>query len=159
MAIITKIKPIQVIFGMQLEKHDNEARVVTAEFLDFYLVAVYAPHSGHCLHRLSYRVDEWDKDFHKFLNSLQEKKPVVIAGDLNVIYNDIDIFKVQDKIAGCATEERKSFQQFMKNGNWVDVFRHFNKDKKQYTAWSLFDSDTAVKQKDKGWRLDYFIVS
>ena len=69
-AIITKIKPIQVLYGIHSEKHDLEARVVTAEFLEFYLVAVYAPHSGHCLHRLSYRVDEWDKDFHSFLNGL-----------------------------------------------------------------------------------------
>lgn len=69
-AIITKIKPIQVLFGMESEKHDSEARVVTAEFLDFYLVAVYAPHSGHMLHRLSYRVNEWDKDFQQFLTKL-----------------------------------------------------------------------------------------
>ena len=91
-AILTRIKPIQVLFGIQIAKHDQEGRVLTAEFNSFYLVCVYVPNSGEGLKRLDYRIKEWDKDFTKYLKALEKRKLVVLAGDLNVAHFEIDIY-------------------------------------------------------------------
>ncbi|GIY32067.1 DNA-(apurinic or apyrimidinic site) endonuclease [Caerostris darwini] len=140
-----------------VEKHDKEGRVITAEYKDFYLVATYVPNAGRGLVRLDYR-QEWDEDFRAYLKKLDQKKPVVLCGDLNVAHEEIDLAnpKTNKKNAGFTKEEREGFSTLLSEG-FVDTFRHLYPDSKgAYTFWTYMMN---ARAKNVGWRLDYFIVS
>ncbi|PFX28786.1 DNA-(apurinic or apyrimidinic site) lyase [Stylophora pistillata] len=155
--LCSKVKPLNVSYGIGIAAHDNEGRVITAEFEDFYLVTAYIPNSGRGLERLDYR-QGWDKDFRQYLKELDNKKPVVLCGDLNVAHKEIDLAnpKTNKKTAGFTKEERQDFTELLEEG-FVDSFRHFYPNKtKQYSFWSYMRNSRA---KNVGWRLDYFVVS
>ncbi|KAK8787427.1 exodeoxyribonuclease-like [Amblyomma americanum] len=156
-ALLTKIKPLDIKYGIGMEIHDTEGRVITAEFEKFYLVAVYVPNAGKGLVRLGYRM-QWDKDFRAYLKELETKKPVVLCGDMNVAHQEIDLAnpKTNKKNAGFTQEERDGFTALLDSG-FVDSFRHLYPDKKgAYTFWTYMMNSRA---KNVGWRLDYFILS
>ena len=156
-AIFTKIEPIKVTYGMGIEEHDHEGRIVTLEFENYYLVNVYVPNAKSELERLPYRM-KWESDFKQYLLSLDEKKPVIFCGDLNVAHMEIDIknAKSNHHSAGFTDEERGKFTELLNSG-FVDTFRFFYPDKTDaYTWWSyLFKA----REKNVGWRIDYFGVS
>lgn len=157
--LMSRIKPLSVTHGLQIDKHDEESRSITAEYEQFYLVNVYVPNSGRGLPRLKYRTEEWDKDFRDYLIKLDKEKPVIVAGDLNVAHKPIDLAnpKTNLKTAGFTPEERESFTETLKQTNFVDTFRHFHPDEpNMYTFWSYMRNSRA---KNIGWRLDYFLVS
>ncbi|ESN95109.1 hypothetical protein HELRODRAFT_186002 [Helobdella robusta] len=157
-AIYSKVEPIKVTKGLGIKKHDNEGRVITAEFEKFYFVTTYVPNSGQGLVRLDYRVSEWDVDFHDYLVGLEREKPVILCGDLNVSYLDIDIAnpKSNQKSAGFTKEERESFGKLL-NKSFVDSFRHLYPTKTgMYSYWSYMGN---ARSKNVGWRLDYCMVS
>lgn len=156
-AIFTKMEPISVHYGMGIEDHDNEGRMITLEFDDFYLINVYTPNSQRGLARLDYRM-EWEDDFRKYIEDLDEKKPVIVCGDLNVAHNEIDLKNPSSnrKNAGFTDEERGKMTELLGAG-FIDSFRHFYPDKKDaYTWWSYI---TKARDRNAGWRIDYFIVS
>ena len=156
-ALFTKQKPIEVTYGMGIEEHDQEGRIITAEYEKFYLVTVYTPNSQSELARLAYRM-EWEKCFLSYLKKLEEKKPVIFCGDLNVAHKEIDLKnpKTNRKNAGFTEEEREKFSQLINTGV-IDTFRYFYPDKKEtYSWWSYRFS---ARAKNAGWRIDYFIVS
>ena len=158
-AIWSKKKPLEVIFGLGIDELDNEGRVITLEFEGFYLVHVYTPNSGEALARLDYRVKTWDNEFRKFIKKLNIKKQVIVCGDLNCAYQEIDIHSpnTNRKSAGFTDEERQSFGKLLKENNLIDTFRYFNPDKiNAYTYWNY---RTRARSKNKGWRIDYFLVS
>ncbi|XP_068699129.1 exodeoxyribonuclease-like isoform X2 [Montipora foliosa] len=153
----SKTEPLNVSYGIGIAEHDNEGRVITAEYKDFFLVTSYVPNSGRGLSRLGYRQD-WDKDFRSYLKNLDEKKPVILCGDLNVAHKEIDLAnpKGNTKTAGFTKEERQGFTELLEEG-FVDSFRHFYPSKaKQYSFWSYMRN---ARAKNIGWRLDYFVVS
>ena len=156
-ALISKEKPLQVSYGIGVDRHDHEGRVITAEFEEFYVVTVYTPNSQRELTRLSYRM-EWEADFLKYIKSLEEKKPVIFCGDLNVAHEEIDLKnpKTNHKNAGFTDEERACFSTVLENG-FIDTFRYFYPDLEGvYSWWSyLFQA----RAKNAGWRIDYFVVS
>jgi len=156
--IFSKIKPISWTDGIGIDDHDEEGRVITAEYDKFYLVNSYIPNSGKKLVDLDYR-KKWDKDFLAYLKGLDEKKPVIWCGDLNVAHNEIDLtnFKAaKNKLAGFSDAEREGFSTVLKEG-FVDTFRHFHPTEKDcYTFWSFLRN---ARSKNIGWRLDYFVVS
>jgi len=156
-AIFSKIKPLNVSYDMGIEEHDKEGRVITLEFEDFYLVTVYTPNSKRGLVRLEYR-KRWDKDFFNYLKKLEEKKPVVFSGDLNVAHTEIDLANPKsnyNKTAGYTQKEIDGLQNYFDNG-FVDTFREFDQNPGMYTWWSyMFNS----REKNIGWRIDYFCVS
>jgi exodeoxyribonuclease-3 len=156
-ALFTKQEPISVTYGLANPKHDQEGRVINAEFEDFYLVNVYTPNSQNELKRLPYRVGEWDLDFRKHLKKLEKKKPVIFCGDLNVAHQEIDIArpKANERNAGFTIEERTTFGDLLKKG-FVDTFREFEKDGGHYSWWSY---RAGARQRNIGWRLDYWCVS
>lgn len=156
-AIFTRFDPLKVTYGMGMEKHDKEGRVITAEFEKFFLVTVYTPNSKDDLARLPYRHKEWDIDFLAHMNFLQKIKPVVFCGDLNVAHKEIDLAnpKTNTKSAGFTLEERAGFDNIVASG-FIDTFRHFNQEPDHYTWWSY---RTAARVRNKGWRIDYFCVS
>jgi len=156
-AILTKYEPISVNYGIDIDKHDDEGRVITMEFEKFYIISCYTPNSGENLKRLHYRVEEWDKDFFEYINSLKEKKDIILAGDLNVAKDDIDIYEIKghDKTAGFTKEERESFSKFLESG-YIDTFRQFHPNDQKF---SFFSKRGNLKEQYKGWRLDYFIVN
>ena len=156
-AIFTKIKPIDVKYGIGIEKHDQEGRVITLEYKDFYLVNVYTPNSQRELVRLSYR-QNWEDDFREYLKKLDKKKPVILCGDLNVAHKEIDLKnpKTNRKNAGFTDEEREKMTVLLDNG-FIDTFRYLYPDKENcYTWWSYM---MKAREKNVGWRIDYFIVS
>ena len=155
-AIFTKYAPLNVTYGISIKKHDDEGRVITMEFDSFYLVATYIPNAGEGLKRIDYRVKEWDVDFQNYLNNLKKLKTVIWAGDINVAHNEIDIHspKTNLKSAGFTIEERNSFSSFLEKG-WIDTFRFRNPEAVCYSYWSFFGQ---MRDKNKGWRLDYFVV-
>jgi|TARA_B100001540_G_scaffold287057_1_gene281280 exodeoxyribonuclease-3 len=156
-AIFSKIKPITIENNLQIEKHDQEGRVICFELDNYYLVTVYTPNSKRDLSRLDYRHKEWDVDFLKYLKKLESKKPVIFCGDLNVAHKEIDLKnpKPNKRNAGFTEEERQGFENYVKAG-FVDTFRMFNKEPNHYTWWSyMFNS----RAKNVGWRIDYFCVS
>lgn len=156
-AILTKVKPIKVACGIGRPEHDEEGRVITAEFNDFYLVNVYVPNSGRELARLPYRYKKWDVDFLKYLKRLGKKKPVVFCGDLNVAHKEIDLTnpKANVKNHGFTPQERAGFDNMVKAG-FLDTFREFEKGPGHYTWWSQFNN---CRQRNIGWRIDYFLIS
>jgi exodeoxyribonuclease-3 len=155
-AIFTKIKPIHVSYGMNMEHHDKEGRIITAEYDEFYLVNVYTPNSQRGLTRLTYR-QEWNKDFLIFIKKLEKKKPVIVCGDLNVAHNEIDIAnpKGNRKNAGFTDEERRDFTSLLDAG-YLDTFRTLYPSMVKYSWWTyLFNA----RAKNVGWRIDYFVIS
>jgi len=156
-AILTREKPLKVTCGMGIAKHDQEGRVLTAEYPNFFLVDVYVPNSKRGLERLPYRTQEWDKDFLKYLKTLERKKGVIFCGDMNVAHREIDLAnpKANEKNHGFTPEERAGIDQMFQEG-FVDTFREFNKDGNHYTWWSHFGQ---CRRKNVGWRIDYFCIS
>lgn len=156
-AVFTKKKPLSVSYGIGMEEHDKEGRVITLEFEDFYLVTVYTPNSQNELARLSYRM-QWERDFLAYLKKLEEKRPVVFCGDLNVAAEEIDLKnpKTNRKNAGFTDEEREKFRE-VKRAGFIDTFRYFYPDVEGiYSWWSYRFS---ARAKNAGWRIDYFCVS
>lgn len=156
-AVFTKEKPLSVSYGMGIEDHDKEGRVITLEFDDFYLVNVYTPNSKRELERLEYRM-QWEDDFRSYLLNLNENKPVVMCGDLNVAHKEIDLKnpKTNKKSAGFTNEERNKMTELIEAG-FIDSFRYFYPDKEEvYSWWSNFAKS---RERNIGWRIDYFVVS
>ncbi|KAN0036349.1 hypothetical protein ACTFIV_001640 [Dictyostelium citrinum] len=157
--VLTKKKPIAITFGIGIAKHDNEGRVITLEYDQFYIVNTYIPNAGtKGLQRLDYRIKEWDVDFQAYLEKLNATKPIIWCGDLNVAHTEIDLKnpKTNQRSAGFTIEERTSFSKFLEKG-YVDSYRHFNPGKEgSYTFWSYMGGG---RSKNVGWRLDYFVVS
>lgn len=156
-ALLTKIKPLKVTYGIGREEHDQEGRVICAEFKDFFLANVYVPNSKRDLSRLSYRQKKWDVDFLTYLKKLEEKKPVIFCGDLNVAHREIDLAHPASnrKNHGFTDEEREGFSNLLKAG-FIDTFREFTKDGGHYTWWSPFAN---CRKRNIGWRIDYFLIS
>ena len=156
-AIFTKKEPISVKYGLGFEEHDQEGRVITLEFDNFYMVTVYTPNSKTELERLDYRM-VWEDLFRKYLKELEETKPVIVCGDLNVAHKEIDLKnpKTNTKNAGFTIEERTKFTELL-NAGFVDTFRHFYPEETgAYSWWSYrFNS----RAKNAGWRIDYFLTS
>lgn len=153
--IYTKKEPIQVSYGMGIDIHDHEGRMITLEYEDFYLVTVYTPNAKQGLERLPYRM-QWEDDFREYVHSLKEKKMVLICGDFNVCHQEIDIKNAKANIgnAGFTYEEREKFTQLLESG-FVDTYRFLYPDRIQYSWWSyLFHA----RENNAGWRLDYFLV-
>ncbi len=156
-AIFTKQEPLSVQYGIGIEEHDQEGRVITLEFEDFYFVTVYTPNSQNELARLDYRM-KWETDFLAYLKHLEETKPVVFCGDLNVAAEEIDLKnpKTNRKNAGFTDEERDKFRT-LKAAGFIDTFRYFYPDQEGiYSWWSYRFS---ARKKNAGWRIDYFVVS
>ena len=155
-AIWTKIKPITVKYGIGIEEHDKEGRVITLEFEKFFMVTVYTPNAKRELERLEYRV-KWEQDFRKYLEELRKVKPVVICGDLNVAHKEIDVKndKANRGQAGFTDEERREFNNLL-DLKYIDTFRKFYPDEERFTWWSYFGK---AREKNVGWRIDYFIIS
>ena len=155
-AIYTKHKPLSVSYGMGVEEHDHEGRIITLEYDQFYLVTCYTPNSQTELKRLDYRMT-WEDDFRKFLKSLDAKKPVIICGDLNVAHEEIDIKnpKTNRRNAGFTDEEREKMTVLLNDG-FTDSFRYLHPDEVTYSWWSY---RFKAREKNAGWRIDYFLVS
>lgn len=156
-AVFTKKEPISVSYGLGIEEHDQEGRVITLEFEEFYLVTVYTPNSQNGLARLDYRM-EWENEFRSYLLALDAKKPVIACGDLNVAHKEIDLKnpKTNRKNAGFTDEERGKFSELLEAG-FVDSFRYFYPDQEGiYSWWSYRFS---ARAKNAGWRIDYFVTS
>lgn len=156
-AIFTKIKPISVNYGIGIEEHDKEGRVITLEFKDFYMVNCYTPNSGRELARLNYRMI-WEDEFKNYLQKLDSKKPVILCGDLNVAHKEIDLKnpKSNRKNAGFTDEEREKIDILLKSG-FTDTFRKMYPDKEGcYSWWSYMRN---ARQNNAGWRIDYFLIS
>lgn len=156
-AIFTKEEPLSVSYGMGIEEHDKEGRVITLEFENFYMITVYTPNSQNELARLSYRM-EWEDAFRKYLKKLEETKPVVVCGDLNVAHKEIDLKnpKTNRKNAGFTDEEREKFTILLESG-FIDTFRHFYPDTEGIYSWWSYRFQ--ARAKNAGWRIDYFLVS
>lgn len=156
-AVFTQRKPVSVRYGFGIEKHDQEGRVITADFEDYYLVNVYTPNSKRGLERLAYRTQEWDIDFLKYVKNLEKTKPVIFCGDLNVAHKEIDLAnpKTNRFNAGFTDEERASFDNIVASG-FIDTFREFCPDGGNYTWWSFI---TDARSRNVGWRIDYFCIS
>lgn len=156
-AVFTKEKPLSVRYGIEIEEHDREGRVITAEFEDYYLVTCYTPNSKPDLARLDYRM-EWEDAFRDYLKKLDAKKPVIFCGDLNVAHQEIDLKKpdTNHNSAGFTDKERGKFTELLAAG-FLDTFRYFYPNQKEiYSWWSYRFS---ARSKNLGWRIDYFCVS
>lgn len=156
-AVFTKKKPLEVVYGIGIDEHDHEGRVITLEYEDFYLVTVYTPNSQSELARLPYRM-QWEDAFRDYLKELDAHKPVIVTGDMNVAHEEIDLKnpKTNKKNAGFTQEERDKFSELLDAG-FVDSFRYFYPDKTgAYSWWSY---RFKAREKDAGWRIDYFVVS
>jgi len=156
-AIFSKVEPLEVYYDMNIKKHDNEGRVITLEFKNYYLVTVYTPNSKRELLRLDYRKNEWDIDFLKFVKDLEKKKPVIFCGDLNVAHKEIDLKNpsTNHRNAGFTDEEREGFSNIIDAG-FIDTFREFFQEGEYYTWWSYMFQ---ARQRNIGWRIDYFCIS
>lgn len=156
-AVFTKVKPLAVRYGLDMEEHDQEGRVITLEYDSFFLTNVYTPNSQRGLTRLDYRM-VWDDDFRSFVTELGKEKPVIICGDLNVAHKEIDLKNpdTNRKNAGFTDEEREKFSQLLEAG-FIDTFRHFYPDKRDtYTWWAYY---AKARERNIGWRIDYFLAS
>ena len=156
-AVFTKKEPLSVSYGIGIEEHDQEGRVITLEYEQFYFVTVYTPNSQSELARLSYRM-QWEDDFLAYLKKLEEKKPVIFCGDLNVAHKEIDLKnpKTNRKNAGFTDEERAKFTQLLENG-FIDTYRYFYPDQEGIYSWWSYRFK--AREKNAGWRIDYFCVS
>ena len=156
-AIFTRHQPLQVTYGLGLEEHDREGRVITLEMEKFFLVTVYTPNSQDGLKRLDYRIT-WDDDFRNYLKKLDQIKPVLVCGDLNVAHKEIDLKnpKTNRMNAGFTDQEREKFQQLLDAG-FIDTFRHFYPDQTNIYSWWSYRFK--AREKNAGWRIDYFLAS
>ncbi len=156
-AIFTKHQPLEVTYGVGIEEHDQEGRVLTLEYDNFYLVTCYTPNAQSELARLSYRM-EWEDAFLKYLDGLKQKKSVICCGDLNVAHQEIDLKnpKANHKNAGFSDEEREKFSVLLSHG-YIDTFRYFYPDIEQVYSWWSYRF--RAREKNAGWRIDYFLVS
>ena len=156
-ALFTKIKPINVTYGIGIEEHDHEGRVITAEFEKFYMVTIYTPNAKRELERLDYRV-VWEEAVRDYLKGLDKKKPVIMCGDLNVAHKEIDLKNPKSNVgnAGFTFEEREEFTKLLDSG-FIDTFRYKYPDKElAYSWWSYMHN---AREKNIGWRIDYFVIS
>ena len=156
-AILTRDEPLSVTLDMGMEEHDQEGRVIAAEFPHWYLITVYTPNSGSELKRLGYR-PTWDRDFLQYLKKLEKRKPVIVCGDLNVASKPIDLARPKEnynKSAGFMQEEIDGFDKLLA-ADLVDAWRHLNPDKAKYTWWSY---RAGARENNVGWRIDYFLTS
>ena len=156
-AILSKTEPISITFDMGIAEHDKEGRVICAEYANFFLITVYTPNSGSELLRLGYR-QTWDADFLKYLKELEAKKPVVVCGDLNVAHKSIDLARPKanyNKSAGHMQEEMDGMDNYLASG-LIDSFRAINGEEVKYSWWSYRGG---AREKNIGWRIDYFLVS
>jgi len=160
--MFTKVKPISVQFDFNNSDNDPvenlEGRSITAEFEKFILVVTYVPNAGEGLKRLDYRINTWDKNFHAYLKQLEKRgKPVILSGDLNVAHHEIDLYdtKGKEKIPGYTPQERNSFSKLLERG-FIDTFRDLYPSKVQYSFWS---ARANLRVTNRGWRLDYFLIS
>ena len=156
-AMFTKTEPLNVTYGIGIDEHDKEGRVITAEFEEYYVVTVYTPNSQRELARLDYRMT-WEEAFLNYIKSLDAKKPVIFCGDLNVAHKEIDLKnpKTNHKNAGFTDEEREKFTELLNDG-FIDTFRYFYPNEEgKYSWWSYRFS---ARKKNAGWRIDYFLVS
>ncbi|MDO4303140.1 MAG: exodeoxyribonuclease III [Bacillota bacterium] len=156
-AVFTKEKPLSVSMGMGIEKHDHEGRVITLEFEKFYMITVYTPNSQEELKRLDYRM-EWEDDFLAYLKKLEQNKPVIVCGDLNVAHREIDLKnpKTNRRNAGFTDEERAKFTALTEAG-FTDTFRYFYPDLEGAYSWWSYRFH--AREKNAGWRIDYFLIS
>ncbi|MDB6174881.1 MAG: Exodeoxyribonuclease Xth [Chthoniobacteraceae bacterium] len=154
--IFTKPKPLSVTYGIDIAEHDKEGRVITAEYPEFFVVNAYVPNSQRELTRLEYR-QKWDCDFLAYLKRLEEKKPVIFCGDLNVAHGELDLARPRQNAGTCGftPQERAGFDALVAAG-FVDTFREFEKCGGHYTWWSVM---AGARGKNIGWRIDYFLVS
>ena len=155
-AIFTKHKPLSVTYSIDIDEHDHEGRVITLEMDDFYLVTVYTPNSQDELRRLEYRM-KWEDDFQSYLHKLDEIKPVIVCGDMNVAHQEIDLKnpKTNHRNAGFTDEEREKMTQLLSNG-FIDTFRTLYPEQVTYSWWSY---RFRAREKNTGWRIDYFLIS
>jgi exodeoxyribonuclease III len=156
-AILTKNQPLSIAFDMNIEEHDQEGRVIAAEYEQFYLVTVYVPNSGDGLKRIDYR-ERWDEDFRKYILNLNLKKPVIIAGDLNVAHQPIDIARAKEnynKSPGYTEREINGLSRLLNEG-FIDTFRYLHPQDVKYTYWNNFFNS---RSQNIGWRIDYFLVN
>ena len=156
-AIFTKYEPVSVFYGIGIEEHDHEGRVITLEYPDYYFITVYTPNSQNELARLDYRM-HWEEDFLAYLKKLEEKKPVIFCGDLNVAHREIDLKnpKTNRMNAGFTDEERAKFTTLTEAG-FIDTFRYFYPDLEGAYSWWSYRFN--ARAKNAGWRIDYFLVS
>ncbi len=156
-AIFAKKEPVAVTYGIGIDVHDHEGRVITLEYPDFYMITVYTPNSQNELARLDYRM-QWEDDFKEYLTTLRKDKPVIVCGDMNVAHNEIDLKnpKTNRKNAGFTDEEREKMSELLQAG-FVDTFRYFYPDKEQIYSWWSYRFK--AREKNAGWRIDYFLVS
>lgn len=155
--VFTRVKPINVTYGMGIDEHDHEGRIITMEFKEFYLINMYVPNAKRDLSRLDYRMI-WEDDFRKYIKKLEETKPVVVCGDFNVAHTEDDIKNAKANIgnAGFTYEERNKFTELLESG-MIDTWRKFNPEEKNvFTWWSYLGH---ARENNAGWRLDYFIIS
>ena len=155
-AIFTKHQPLSVTYDIGIEEHDHEGRVITLEMPDFYLVTVYTPNSQDGLKRLDYRM-QWEVDFQFYLRGLDEKKPVIVCGDMNVAHEEIDLKNPKSNTmnAGFTAEERQKFSLLLSHG-FTDSWRYLHPEEVKYSWWSY---RFQARQKNAGWRIDYFVIS
>ncbi|EFI72536.1 MULTISPECIES: exodeoxyribonuclease III [Segatella] len=155
-AIYAKTKPLNVTYGIDIDDHNHEGRVITLEYDNFFLVTVYTPNSQNELKRLNYRMI-WEKDFQTYLHKLDKRKPIIVCGDMNVAHQEIDIKnpKTNHKSAGFTDEEREKMTQLLSNG-FTDTFRFKYPEQITYSWWSY---RFRAREKNAGWRIDYFLVS
>ncbi|MBV1869457.1 MAG: exodeoxyribonuclease III [Gammaproteobacteria bacterium] len=156
-AILSKEKPLSVHYDIGIDEHDQEGRVIAAEYKQFYLVTVYTPNSGNDLKRLEYR-QQWDADFLFYLKALEEDKPVIVCGDLNVAHRDIDLARPKpnyNKSAGYTQAEIDGLNNITDAG-FIDTFRYLSPEKVKYSWWSY---RAGARDRNVGWRIDYFLVS
>jgi len=155
-AVFSRTMPESVSYGLGMDEHDNEGRIITLDLKDYYLVNVYTPNARHELVRLDYR-QKWDADFLSFLKKLEQEKPVIFCGDLNVAHMAIDLKnpKSNERNPGFTVEERSGFDRYIESG-FIDTFREFNKEPGQYTWWTY---RFHARAKNIGWRIDYFCIS
>ena len=156
-AIYTRHEPLSVSYGIGIDHHDTEGRVITLEYTDFYLVTVYVPNSQDDLRRLGYRMT-WEDDFRTYLVELDKKKPVIVCGDLNVAHQEIDLKnpKSNRRNAGFTDEERGKFQELLDAG-FIDTFRYFHPDQRDIYSWWSYRF--RARERNSGWRIDYFVTS
>ena len=156
-AIFSKEEPIEVNYDMDMEEHDREGRIITAEYADYFIVTAYCPNSGEGLTRLDYR-EQWDNEFFNYLTWLDKRKPVLACGDFNVAHQPIDLARAKENFnvsAGYTQKEIDGFNRILKAG-FIDTYRHFNPKVIKYTYWNNWQQS---REKNIGWRIDYFLVS
>ena len=156
-AVFTRLEPVNVTYGMGIDEHDHEGRIITVEMPEFHLVCVYTPNSQDGLARLDYRM-KWENDFRNYLLKLYSDKPVIVCGDLNVAHKEIDLKnpKTNRRNAGFTDEEREKFSILLDSG-FTDTFRHFYPDMKDIYSWWSYRFK--AREKNAGWRIDYFLTS